>query len=336
MIFKLQESYEFPTRNCPSIQDLGGEMLFKDDSFVVLATTVEDGEIVFEYTLKGEFIRQIGRPGKGLGEYSGPTWLTLDPWRKVYVYDGSCSGTGKILIYEEDGSFFEDIERHEHLPYTHGFLFDDQGDILHLSKQDAIEEDSGIIKLRRYPNLKCEPQYVQALIPREMNTIGTHFTGGFCYQPSTTKFFFQLRTDYQIKEIDAETGGIERVFGIAPPGYRPLPEKYYGLGSISTETGMELRTETTLSGKMILLGERYLLANHYNFTKPFPPTWIIYDLDSVEREGKVLEKPAFDTSWVKRMASKDNLLYVYHPPGRGEVDSSNGHMEIYSYSFSVD
>lgn len=291
MKFQLQDSFEFPTRNCPSIQDLGGDMVFKDDSFVVLATTVEGEKIVFEYTLKGKFIRQIGQSGTNSGEYGNPLLLVLDPSGNVYVYDSSCGGTGKINIFAGEGTFIEDLERHEHLPYTHRFLFDNQGNVLHLSNQDAVEEDSGILKLRKFPNLKGKSQYVHALIPRHMNSVGTHFGCGFCYRSSTDQLFFQLRTDYQIKEIDAETGEIECVFGISPPGYRPLPEKYYGLGSISVEIGMELRTETTLSGKMILLGGRYLLANHYNFPKSFPSTWIIYDLDSMEREGKVLKKP---------------------------------------------
>lgn len=65
---------------------------------------VADGRLpavrVFDH--QGTFLREIGRPGQGPGEFESPQGVATFPDGRVVVYDGV-----KLLVYESDGTFIE-------------------------------------------------------------------------------------------------------------------------------------------------------------------------------------------------------------------------------------
>ncbi|WP_457621612.1 6-bladed beta-propeller [Persephonella sp.] len=57
---------------------------------------------IYVFNLKGKLIMQIGKTGKGDGEFNKPTFITLDRKGNLYVVD---TMNARIQIFDKDGNF---------------------------------------------------------------------------------------------------------------------------------------------------------------------------------------------------------------------------------------
>ncbi len=148
--FAFKGSFDLDVNQGPSVRDVF-QILFRDDVMVLLVGLpgkdyyeYSSRTIACEYTLAGEFVRQVGRVGTGVGEYDGVYNIALDPSGNLYVNEKI--PPGRITVYDENGAYVEHAERGEHLPYTEALAFDAGGNLLQLSDHDGIEEDNGVYK----------------------------------------------------------------------------------------------------------------------------------------------------------------------------------------------
>lgn len=100
----------------------------RDNLFVVA-----DNQIL-QFTKAGEFIRQIGKQGKGPGEYLSPQALEVDEAnRQIYVMDYFGR---KMLVYGFDGSFDKKFDLPENFNINGFSLYN--GKILYTSVANAV------------------------------------------------------------------------------------------------------------------------------------------------------------------------------------------------------
>ena len=337
--FLFRKAFDLDMDRGPAVRDLS-EILFRGDAMILnvgLPGETSDyisRQIACEYTLEGEFVRQIGEIGEEIGKYTDACRIALDPSGNLYVYDGSCRGTCRISVYDQESVFVKSAERGEDFPYTYALLFDGESNLLQLACNDGVKEEDGVYKLRKYRELGSKPLYVRALTPHRTRVIDNHHSPGYCYRVATNRLFFMRTFDYEIMEIDAETGDVIDRFGTEPPDYRPIPEKYLKLDELPFEMSRELGREATSHGRMTLLNDRYILIHFVNFPEPFPGWWMLYDLDSQKRTGMLLQSPAFYNGWATKIAGEEDLLYAYYPPRPDSIHLSNGYFKVFSFLVS--
>ncbi len=89
---------------------------------------------ILEFTKSGEFIQQIGKQGKGPGEYLSPQTLDVDKVdQQIYVMDYFGR---KMLRYNFDGSFYDKFDLPENFNINGFSLY--QGKILYTSVANSV------------------------------------------------------------------------------------------------------------------------------------------------------------------------------------------------------
>ena len=298
------------------------------DSSLFLVDTV--AEAVYEFNISGKYIRNIGRRGKGPGEYLIPNSISFDKSGQIYIYDG---GTGRLNVYDPYGRFVENLNRGNRIRYTEGLELDSGRNLL------QIINDDGIARLRKFRRSDLSKIYGVSLSTENTNSVVIHLNpaSGFCYNHKTDRIYFLLPTDYRVKEIDAHNGRCLASFGIAPSNYRALKPEFYAKGALeSPEQISEIVDSTTLVRGMYILNDEFLLVGHYNPGDVVKfgdadASWILYDITSKSRAYNIENSTTL--SPYKRYATKDSLLYVYSAPEEGEMNESNGRIEIFSLVF---
>ena len=298
------------------------------DSSLFLVDSV--AEAVFEYNNFGKYVRNIGRRGKGPGEYLIPDTISFDELGYIYIYD---SGSGRLNLYDSSGRFVEDLNHGNRIGYTEKLELDSERNLL------QVIDDYGIAKLRKFKRSDLSKNYGVSLSSENTNSVVIHLSTalGFCYNRKTDRIYFLLPTDYRVKEIDADNGRVLASFGIAPSNYRALKPEFYGKGSLANPKQIsEIVNSTTLAKGMYLLNDEFLLVGHYNpgdmvkFDDP-NASWILYDITSKSRAYSIENSSIL--SPYKKYTTKDSLLYVYSAPEELELDESNGRIDVFSLVF---
>jgi hypothetical protein len=285
---------------------------------------------VFAYSLSGHFAGIIGQTGKGLGEYLSPKPMALavDSAGNTYIYD---TATGRLNKYNGQREFIADLNEGLRLGYIDRLLTDIEGNLLQLFSKD------GIAMFSRVDGKTLEKEYSTSLTTQATDSIVIHMSNfaGYCYNSSTNRLYYLVPTDYRIKEIDVTSGEILGEFGIQPPGFRPLPEQYHGLGEMKDSEEMTpIRASTTfLLGGMFLVESRYLIIGHKNPDEDL--WWCIYDLTPPGGWYTFDEKSVELLKNRQIYGGREQFLYFYTPPTEKELDTSNGHIELYSLSIET-
>lgn len=319
-------SIEIAIGNGPVVGSVGGIGI--GDSSFFLVDMITDG--VYEFDTSGKYLRNVGRRGKGPGEYLIPGTISFDESGYIYIYD---SGTGRLNVYDPSGRFVENLNRRNRIGYTERLELDSHRNLLH------VTDDHGISKLRKFKRGDLSQIYSVSLSSENTNSVVMHLGSalGFCYSRKTDRIYYLLPTDYRVKEIAANDGRVLASFGIAPSNYRALQRKFYGRGELANpEQISEIVNSTTLVTGTYLLNDEYLLVGHHNpgdMIKLGDPnaSWLLYDLTSKSRAYNIENSSIL--SPFKGFATKDSLLYVYSDPDEGEMNQSNGRFEVFSLVF---
>lgn len=307
--------------NGPVLGGLWG-VIVQDSSFIV---NDHVSNSVVEYGFDGNYVRNIGRAGRGPGEFTSPLLFTTDKTKHIYVCD-----VPKINYYDMSGKFIKNINENIKMGYPSWFLIDNFDDILLLERTD------GIIFLKKFSRKNLEKLYSVSLTDKRKSLMARSIqNGGFCYNSLTNRIYFIFPGEYQIREIDANTGKVLSIFGIEPPLFSPLEEKYYNMVNLPNHNPVEYRkifnkiTKINLNFFIIenkyLLGEfsQYIDGNEIN-------TFFCYDL---ETKGKM--DVQIDTN--QRTigggftVEKNKKIYSVLPISDEETEVCNGKIGIFSY-----
>lgn len=311
----------------PRLGDIGGVFL-TEDAFYINDVTVNR---IFEYNLSGYFVRTIGRRGQGVGEYMRPhpDATVVDYAGNIYTYD---SASAKLNKYDKTNQFIVDLNENIRLGYTDHLLLDSEGNLLQL-----IKSEDGIAILQKIDKESYEKEYAVSLSTQETDSIVIHMSTytGFCYNATLDRVYYLVPTDYRIKEVNAKNGEVLGEFGVRPPGFRPLPKKYHGLGKMKSSDEMgPLSASATFCRSMHLVGDRYLLVGYQN---PGEKIWLcVYDLalGSVNHWYSLDEESLDLLNYTLPFGTKGEHLYLYFLPQEEELDTSNGQIAAYALTFN--
>ncbi len=298
-----------------------------DSSFILVDELVNR---VFAFDRQGKFTGEIGRSGEGLGEFVSPhpASSTVDHRGNFYLYD---SMRGIVNQFDEKGRFVRELNRNRELGFVDQIRIDKGGNILLLT--GTADDEIGVAKLVKFDH-GIEQVYSTTLSGPETDSIVIHVSAysGFCYSRILNRVYYLLPTGFRIKEIDAETGHIVREFGEKPTGYRALPKKYHGMGSLPPEQITPIINDTTLLwGNMFLLGDRYLVVGHGNHNMRL--SWLAYDVTSFDNVYSLDTQSVDILDRIKRgWKALGDRLYVYSPPSDEELGELEGRIEFYTLS----
>ena len=282
----------------------------------------------------GQYIRTFGRVGRGPGEYSSSVNMAVGSQRKVYLLDRS---TGRILTYDRQGRYVEHIRS----IHASRILTGGDGDV-YVLKVNAMR----IMELLRLDSATWNLHYRIPLSTDTHRFISYRMSpfAHLCYSPSRHRLYYLGPNDYQVKEIDAETGEIIRHFGRRPEGFIPLPKRYHGLlrGSFSEMESLEM----TSVKSMTLIEDRFLFVSHVHQTLEIvkgesPIRWVLYDLTT----SPLIEAYDLDIATQQRLIPLSSMtpwnsidawhdrLCIWSAPSEQMAESSNGNLEYYELFF---
>ena len=291
---------------------------------------------VFEYDLKGQYIRTIGCRGKGEGEYLSPIDIEVGLNKKIYVHDGK---KAKLNAYSQIGRFIDEpFENYRRL--VGKFVVDEQGNALQLiSTRD--QADKQIVQLIKIAPGSESPE-LSIDVAKGALSIMFIKRFGLCYSSSRRHIYYMSPWEYEIIEVEVDTGKQVRRFGLKPPNFRQL--------EVSYETGMDMVNEARklpLLINMALLGDALLFVRFatstsdksYNVIKgnikggPTRTFCVLYDLTGQDKiTVRKIKDPSNKLNYNAKIRPVNQLLYVYSPP-HNIPGSSNGRIDVYSFDF---
>jgi len=137
MSFSLDEEFKIDTEN-ETLAELGirnvDEFEINAEGSVFLST----GEQVLQFDKEGRYVRAIGRPGQGPGEYQVALALRIMDSGELSFFDGE---NGKFLLFHSDGSWKEDIRKNSTI-FTYQALPLENGHFVLQERWD--EQEKGI------------------------------------------------------------------------------------------------------------------------------------------------------------------------------------------------
>ena len=293
---------------------------------------------VFEYDLEGRYIRTIGRRGKGEGEYLSPIDIEVGLDEKIYVYDGK---TAKLNAYSQFGQFVnQPFENYRKL--VGKFVVDEQGSALQLisARNQAGKKIVQLIKIApgaESPELSID-------IAKGAFSIVHIKKFGLCYSSSHRRIYYMSPWNYEVVEVEMDTGKLVRRFGIEPPNFRQL-EALYETGNMDKiDMANEIR-KLSLLMNIDLLGDDLLFVR-FSVSKysessnvvmedlkadPSRTFCVLYDLTNQnEITVRKVKDPSNKLNYNVKIRPVGQLLYVYSPP-YNIPRSGNGRIDIYSF-----
>ena len=307
-----------------------GPVLNESRSFVILDSTLlilnadyqGVGQSAHEFDLSGNYIRTIGERGKAPGEYIDPLFLMSDSEANTYIYDWKLSC---LNVYDFDGNFIQDLYSTKSYS-TDKLLSGSDGSLFLLVRE---QRESWLIRLRNDYSVAYKTLLSDILETEGFNgTFG--FYQGFSYHPRLDLLYYAYPWEFEIKEIDANSGRVLRVFGLEFSGYRPITAY---ADTLSKRAIADSVVEGTLLIGLHSIGKNRLLAGYVrgdtrsNF-------WIVYEI----RAEETLAYPIIEGNNVpfqmqqggiglKAFFSSNDYIYVYSPTD--EV-GSNGEIDVFS------
>ncbi len=287
---------------------------------------------VFAYDLEGQYIRTIGRRGKGKGEYLSPMGIEVGLNEKIYIYDVK---TAELNAYSQAGRF---VDR----PFSNNrrmigkFVVDGQGSILQLiSARDQVGKQ--IVQLVKMVPGAGAPEFSIDVAKGPMSIVFIK-KFGLCYSSSRRHIYYMSPWDYEIVEVEVDTGDQVRRFGIEPPNFRQLDISSYETGSLYMADEIE---NLSLLMNMALLGDNLIFVRFSaNLTMggvevdPTRTFCVLYDLtDPTEIMVRKVKDPSNRLNYNVSIRAAGQSLYVYLPPyvsGSGV----NGRIDVYSFDFA--
>jgi len=319
-----------------NLSDGGGPALGKPTTFAVAneAFYIIDylHKAVFAYDLAGQYIHTIGHRGKAEGEYLSPIGIEVGLNKKIYVYDGK---TAQLNAYNQAGRFVDQpFENYRRL--VGKFVVDVQGSSLQLiSARD--QEGKQIVQLAKVIPGAESPEFSIDVAKGAMSIVFIK-RFGLCYSSSRRHIYYMPPWDYEIVEVEADTGKQVRRFGIEPPDFRKLDISSYETGSLYMADKIG---DLSLLMNMALLGDDLLFVRFSaNITvgniktEPTRTFCILYDLtDPNEITVRKVKDPSNRLNYNVRIRVAEQSLYVYSPP---QVSGSgiNGRIDVYSFDFA--
>ena len=331
------------------LSDSSGPVLGKPRTLAIangLFYIVDDlHKAVFEYDLEGQYIRTIGRRGKGEGEYLSPTEIRIGLDEKIYVYDG---GTAKLNAYSQAGHFVDQPFGNKKM-MVGKFVVDIQGNILQLiSARDQTNEQ--IIQLVKIAPGAEAPEF-SIDVAKGASSIMFIKYFGLCYSILSRHIYYISPWDYEIIEVEIDTGKQVRRFGIKPPGFRQL-EFTSEIDKLDMAEDI-MNVPVPLLRNMSLLGDDLLFVQFALSTSDQNSTGTIEEISGTDRIEDMTrtfcvlyELADLDQITVRKVKDPSNLLnynvkirsagqslYVYSPsyiPGSGV----NGRIDVYSFDFN--
>lgn len=283
-------------------------------------------ETVIEFSLvDGRYIRSFGRKGNGPGEYDTPNSITIDSNGLVYLSDHF-----GIIRYDHLGNY---LNKWNELGISR--VLAGQENELFMMKMGRVMK-----VFRLDPNTWEIIYRIPVSTEKEQffsSNMGLYFH--LCYSATKKRLYYIGINDYQVIEIDANSGIILRRFGLRPEGFTSLPSRFHDTQAI--EFFEEINSEITSVRSMTLLGDRYLFISHDANRPPYKLTWAIYDLDASSlikvydlspNAKKSVQELAVYTPWNSITAWGDEL-YIWRPPSNQNSETSNGFVEVYIPSF---
>ena len=159
------------------------------------------------------------------------------------------------------------------------------------------------------------------------------FYQGFAYNAKLDRLYYAYPWEYRIKEVDANTGGVLREFGLEFPGYRPI-------SSYADTLDRRAIADSVTNGTMLVglhaLDENRLLSGYIRGDRISNNSfWVVYEINATE----IVAYPTIEGSDVpiqmrqeglghKAYYSVNDRIYVYSPPTDDEA--SNGQIDIFS------
>lgn len=101
------------------------------------------GDFVARYTWKGEFVKKIGRPGQGPGDFSGPGLLNIFE-DKIYLYDGR---NGRIAEMDLNLHNLKYYKLHDGIPFFNNFYVMDHNKFIGNSYTNDDHNQKYFIKI---------------------------------------------------------------------------------------------------------------------------------------------------------------------------------------------
>ena len=349
-VFKLKYEKTIPlplNENTPILGKINGinSIAIGDSSIFLL-----DKEQAHQFDLTGTYIRSIGGPGKGPGEYITPVLVAVAPSGHILIYDGS---TLRVNLYDENGRYLD-----MHLSNNiRRVLFDSAGNRLQLS-YSWISEDKAVLLARQNKatqrwlyDINLSNAYTFEAFRPFMEKIG------LCYSSERESIFYLEPWSYKVKEVDAQSGKVKHQFGIEPPDYIGIKKE-----DLKAWSRKDSRFFRTLPERHTLLEEMHLIADTYlllRFTPPSPrnsgsrsfnfwESFVVYDISAEKIKAFTVDTESVQPwLWVfaeklsdgserlrgpfpTRTAIKGDFLYTYKEPQDKDLDTSNGMVEIFS------
>ncbi len=298
---------------------------------------------VFEYDLEGQYIRTIGHRGKGEGEYLSPMEIGVGLDEQIYVYDG---GTAKLNAYSQAGRFVAQPFGNKKV-MVGKFVVDMQGSVLQLiSVQDQTNEQ--IVQLVKIAPGAESPEFSIDIAKGASSIMFIRYFG-LCYSILSRHIYYMSPWDYEITEVEIDTGRQVRRFGLEPPGFRQLEftSETDRLNMVEDITNVPLLRNMSLLGNDLLfvqfasntsdqnstgmMGDVSVIDRIEDMTRTFCMLYELTDLDQIT--VRKVKDPSNVLNYNVKIRSAGQSLYVYSPSYIPE-SGVNGRIDVYSFDFN--
>ena len=311
-----------------NLSDDSGPTLGKPATFAVAneAFYIVDylHKAVFEYDLEGQYIRTLGRRGKGEGEYLYPVVIEVGLNKKIYVYDGK---TAKLNAYSQDGRF---LDQRNNRKMVGKFVVDVQGGILQLIS--ALDQaGKQIVQLVKMAPGEEVPEFSIDVAKGELSILFIR-KFGLCYSPSRRHTYYMLPWAYEIAEVEVDTGKQVRRFGIEPPNFRQL-DSSSEIGSLDMVKAPQLMNMALLGDNLLFVRFAADTSSENIEVEPTRTFCILYDLTDLNKiTVREVKDPSNRLNYNMKIRSAGQSLYVYSSPHILR-SGTNGRIDVYSFDF---
>ena len=296
------------------------EIAIVDDHFLVRDALTNK---IHWYNSEGNW---QGEWGKGQASITEPYLILTGFNDLVHVYDRSSL---KTSIFNRKGKLLGLLHPKRELPIER-LALDTQGNTfsLHVTGKRVPQ-------LTKVDRLTDRVLFRSNLESPKLGQVVSIFGKLTCFEHSSKlgTIYYAAPTEFLIKEIDTQSGHVNRIFGIQPSDYHPLSPSFLSGSLSSPEEASKLLKETTIIWDSALLADRFLIIAFGLAGKPgwqLKAEWIVYDVSKEPIQMYHLASPEMQV--LLPMVANRSRLYVYEFPD--DENSDNGKIRMFELEIS--
>ncbi len=254
----------------------------------VIASDTKDKKVKV-YDEEGNFLRNIGKPGQGPGEFQIPAGLVLTPNNELMVED---SLGRRLAFFTLEGEFIKNVSIADKMSLL-GLISDAEGNFL--GRQLGMEGQKMFFEMKKYdkdlnPVFTLDKVDFEIPIPGSGKKVDLMDMLALYLFDSSGNVFYGRNKDYEIKVFDPEGTHVRSI----RKDYKPVKVTQEDIDKMLEQMDTSMMGSTDPS-------------ELFEFPKEFPP----YQMITIDEQDRL-----FVRTWVKGKEEDSVIVDVFDAEGR--------------------